>query len=391
MSTVTAQPKAGQVVSETKPTEQGLVRIAPEQLVRRVLEGENVDISEPAQFNAFYAGMKQRAHVLSPVTHIGSLPALWKIVPTLVHINPDPAGKEVYRDPLFCEEGEVALTKVGLRRVAQAATLNTECVRLDSGTVPHLFEFLGRIKFRGFDAQWHTYEAPVLWDLRDGAPFVKRLLNSAERNETRRKRNVSPEDWIKKQLDAARYHGYRNGASRAVNAAIREFGLNQKYTQDELRKPFVCFAMVVNPNLQDPEQERMVLAAALGATSLLGYPQGAAAALPAAFDPLAENDPPEPRSHRVASGDVVTHDALEDFTPDPKEGTKATAYTVSAVKKQGDKCLVGFAETSERLFEVSPALARVAFNARAAGVKVVPTWNAAGDALTALEEEGGPY
>jgi hypothetical protein len=290
-----------------QPQQSALVKLAPEQLVHRVLEGEVLDIVEPSQFNAFYAGMKQHAHVLSPVTHIGSLPALWKIVPTLVHINPDPAAKEVYRDPLFCDDHEFALTKVGLRRIAQAAALNTECVRLDSGTVQHVFEFLGRIKFRGFDAQWHSYEAPVLWDLRDGSPFVKRLLNAAEKNEKRQRAKVSPEDWIKKQLDAARYHAYRNGASRAVNAAIREFGLNQKSTRDELRKPFACFTMVVNPNRQDLEQERMVLAAALGASNLLGYPSPTPA-LPGAFDPLAENDPPEPRSHRIASGDVVDGD-----------------------------------------------------------------------------------
>jgi hypothetical protein len=379
-------------MNDTKPTGQ-LVKAAPEQLASRVLEGEVVDIVAPAQFNAFYAGMKQQAHVLSPVTHIGSLPVLWKIVPTLVHINPDPAGKEVYRDPLFCDEHEVALTKVGLRRIAQAAALNTECVRLDSGNVPHLYEFLGRIKFRGFDGQWHTYEAPVLWDLRDSSPYVKRLLNSAERNETRQKRKVSPEDWIKKQLDAARYHAYRNGASRAVNAAIREFGLNQKYTRDELRKPFVCFAMVVNPNTNDPEQERMVLAAALGASNLLGYPVGSQpAALPAAFDPLAENDPPDPRSHRVATGEIVNDEQLEDFRPEPEQKAAATVYTVTGVKKQGDKCLVSFKETGDdKLFTLDGALARVAFDARAAGAKVIPTWNDAGDTVTALKEDEGRY
>jgi hypothetical protein len=36
-------------------------------------------------------------------------------------------------------------------------------------------------------------------------------------------------------------------------------------------------------------------------------------------------------------------------------------------------------------------LARIAFDARAAGTKVIPTWNAAGDTVTALKEDEGRY
>lgn len=289
--------------------------------------GPVVDIVSPFQFNEYVvAKQREHAHVLTPVTSIGSLPEMWKIVPTLVYLNPDPASGDVYRDPLFCEGDEVAPTKVGLRKIAQAAALNTRVFRLDSTAVPNLWEFLGRIRWRGFDAQFHEFEAPHLWDLRDGSEFVKRLRNAAERNRKRDdKRPV--DEIIKKQLDAARFHGYRNGASRAVNAAIREFGLRQKYTRAELAKPFVCFAMVVNPDMSDPEQRRIVLHAALGAADML-YPQRESPKLSEGTDPLAEDDP----AVNHATGEIIEAD--QDRTASPASSSAdsdSTLHTVTRV------------------------------------------------------------
>lgn len=339
-----------------------------------------VDIVSPLQFNEYIAErQREHAHVLSPVTQIGSVPAMWKIVPTLVYINPDPAGGEVYRDPLFCDGDEVALTKVGLRKVAQAATLTTRVQRIDSQTVPNLWEFLGKIRWRGFDAQFHEFEAPMLWDLRDGSEFVKRLLNAAERNEKRQRAKVSPADWIKKQLDAARFHGYRNGASRAVNAAIREFGLRQKYTRQDLSKPFVCFAMVVNPDMGDAEQRRIVLQAALGVTPQL-YP-AATAALPQETDPLADPDDP-PVNH--ATGEIIEGDTVRSgpaqtatavpFDEESEPGKKDAdpTYHISGVFRDGANFFLTTVETGElKIWTDDKSAAQSAVSAKKANSALV--------------------
>ncbi len=238
------------------------------------LARQSVEIVSPVQFNEYVAEQQTaHAHVLSPVTNIGSLPAMWKIVPSLVYINPDPRAGEVYQDRLFCGGDEVALTKVGLRKIAQGAALSTKVMRLDSSTVPNYWNMKAVIHWRGFDAQVKEYEASVEWDLREGSEQVNRMVKAAERN---RKSGDKTEarQLAAKQVDASRLNGYRNAEARAINAAIREFGLRQKYAQADLRKPFVCFNMVVNPDLGDVEQRRMVLQSALGAMGTL-YPPDA--------------------------------------------------------------------------------------------------------------------
>lgn len=268
-------------------------------LAKRDPNAGAVELVSPSAFNLYVAEMQKKAHVLSPVTQLGSLPSMWKLVPAVIFLNPDVNVGEVYRDRLFCEEGEVAITKVGLRRLAQAGGMSTGATRLDDGHIQFYWSFQGFIQYRGFDGQKKTQTASVEWDLRDGSQQVNRMVKAAERNrkptEKRDARAIAAT-----QIDAARHNGYRNAESRAINAAVREFGLRQKYTVRELsEKPFVVFNMVANPDMSDPEQKRMVLQHALGAESLL---YGGAPALPA-------GDPPQdapPVNH--ATGEIIEQD-----------------------------------------------------------------------------------
>jgi hypothetical protein len=332
-------------MTDPKPTDQALA----------TRDAATVELVSPSSFNHYIADMQKRAHVLSPVTQIGSLPVMWKVVPAVVYINPDPAAGEVYQDKLFCKDGEVAVTKVGLRRIAQAGGMDTGARRLDDGRIQFFWSFEGYIRYRGFDGQMKNHTASVEWDLREDSEQVKRMVRAAEKSEYRKKQ--TPREFATKQIDAARLNGYRNAESRAINAAVREFGLRQKYTSKELsEKPFVVFNMVANPDMADPEQRRMVLAHALGGVNAL-YPPSApsdVAALPA----------PNHATGTIIDAQPDDASAGEEGTPfQPLEGPKdqepaEPTFLITDVRQHGDLLWLTTEETgTERLYLDSRPLA----------------------------------
>src|SRR3954453_16010110 len=69
----------------------------------------------------------------------------------------------------------------------------------------------------------------------------------------------------------ARKHGLRNCEARAINAAIRECGcgIKEKYSRQELEKPFAVVRVAFLPDMTDPDIKRMVTERALGGTTAL--------------------------------------------------------------------------------------------------------------------------
>jgi hypothetical protein len=207
---------------------------------------------------------EERAIVLSPFTSFGALAPSFGIVTTIVQLNANPDGGEVYDGLPFLnkEKGEVAPAKIGLRKLAEAAGISWRTERSDPRTIPHYWEIKAIASYRGVDGVVVTREASAEWDLRDGSLRLK--------------------GWTPRQVEEARKNGLRNAEARAINAAIRECGcgIKQKYTRAELAKPFVVFRVAFQPDMSDPETRRQVTAAALGGTAALYG--SSATALPAA-------------------------------------------------------------------------------------------------------------
>jgi hypothetical protein len=230
-------------MNEQKPVDSQALARREQALVPEV-------ITSAAEFKRslnFWA--QEHYHVLTPQADFGSLPPQWTIVPSIVRLDPDVNAGDVYRDGLFCKQDEVAPTKVGLRKIARGGGLSWTTRRTDSGNVPNYWSMSATISYRGFDGQMKTSEASYEWDLRDGSA---------------RTANMSP-----KELSRARLNGYRRCEAGAINAAIREYGLKQKYSQQDLKKPFVVLNLVFNPDMNDPQQKQAVLQNALSNTALL--------------------------------------------------------------------------------------------------------------------------
>lgn len=321
-------------------------------------------IRSPREFQSQVKLWEQdRCHVLTPFANFQSMPAHFGLVPALVHINPNEAAGDVYRDGSFCKEGEVAIAKLGLSKLAMAAGMSIRTERTDNRQIANLWEVRATVRFVGIDGTPQTLDATEECDLRDGTGRAEKALG-AQRN--------------KSSLMAARSKGLRLCEAKAINAAIRQFGVKQKYTKAELAKPFAVVRVVFLPDMADPVQRQMVTERALGGSATIW---GASApALPAAA-----TDPEY----------LDTIGAVEDAAPAAGQRAKAPEGRL-VLNVEHDPEAARFEVTlegGEILTTASAVAARDFTRAKAAGARVKASGNEAGELVShaVLEPEGKAY
>jgi hypothetical protein len=266
-----------------RTTEQGLVPAS------RVVEGEIV--SADAYNTQVAAWRESGLNVLTPAVALSSIPTDHKIIVSRVLINPNPAGGEVYQNPLFTKNGEVALAKPGLEKLAQCAGISIdEIERVDSRTVPHVWSYRVYGHWIGFDGSRIDRVATKSLDLRDGSPDIKGFTPN--------------------QVEQARRHGEAVCESKAINRLYRQYGLRQKYQQQELaERPFIVLKLQWEPDMTNPVVAALLTQMRAGATRLM-FPEGLAGAIDPKGLP-AHQVPPEMRP----KGETKDVDDDEDETP----------------------------------------------------------------------------
>jgi hypothetical protein len=239
---------------------------------------------------------EQHFNVLTPFTNISGIAPGHGIITSLIQISPEKSVGESYDGLPFLNGNEVALAKVGLRKLAECAGISTDTDRTDPRTIPNYWEFKATARYKGIDGATITRVATKEWDLRDGSPQMK--------------------GWSPKQVEEGRKHGLRNCEARAINAAIRECGcgIKQKYSKEELKKPFVVCRVMYQPDMSDPDIKRMVTAQALAGTAAM-YPA------------------PAPREHApVAGGEVVDAETANAGAQPRQVGSGATTAATNQPK-----------------------------------------------------------
>jgi hypothetical protein len=217
----------------------------------RVVEGEIVSADV---FNTQVAKWRAEGfNVLTPTVSLSTIPQDHVIVVNRVQINPIPEAGDVYFNPLFCKQGEVALSKAGLEKIAQCAGINiVKSERTDSRTVEHVYSYHVEGWWLGFDGTRLDRVANKSIDLRDGAGDIK---------------GMGPA-----QVTQARRHGEAICETKAQNRLYRQYGLKQKYAQQELDRPFVVLKLRYQPDMSNPIVAAIVTQLKMGATTLM-FPQ----------------------------------------------------------------------------------------------------------------------
>jgi hypothetical protein len=151
-------------------------------------------------------------------------------------------GTDTYRDMKFCEENERALSKVGIVKLFNAAAISIAFSdRIDDASDPYYCNWRVVVDIPQPDGKIQRRIANKVIDLRPGAAAITKL---------------SGPDLENQRLRITEY-----AESKALNRVARDaMGLRQKYTVEELQKPWLIPVLVPDLDITDPEIKRMVAA-----------------------------------------------------------------------------------------------------------------------------------
>ena len=311
------------------------------------------EITTPAQYESHLRiWQSEHAHILSPAVSFSDLPPQSALVASKIKLNPDVNGGDVYQDNFFLKGQDVAIAKIGLSKIAQCAGISVETERMDSRTVPSYWEVRATAKWIGFDGTPQSCQGTVEYDLRDGSARLKGFTAS--------------------QIEQARKHGLAGAESRAINRAIRQFGVKQKYTKSELEKPFVVVRVVFRPDMSDPVQRAIVTQQRMQGTTAL-YPHGGTP-LPPPDVPFVEGETiPERTAAPVATSTAQPKTAAAEIETLPAPET-VKRYTITRVAKQAQDGQTRFFIctdlTLDSLLEAPEPIAMAAAEAKKGGRQV---------------------
>jgi len=264
----------------TAPAPAAPVAAAPLALVETPQVPEGL-ITTPHDLRDTLQRFRDHYIVLSPAIQISQLAegygANLSVIPIDTTVNQEGAGSDTYFNSKIMKPGERALSKIGLLRIAQALGIMwspDHCRRLDDGRTRNLWRW-------GYYGIYRTHDgsmAPVMGsaelDLREGSDEIK--------------------GWTDGQVKAQRSKGNEICETKAMLRAIRSIGIRQKYSVDELKKPFLAVRFTFTPDMSDPEIKKLVTEQAMrGSTMLFGSTPPPALAAPD-FSAGDDDDPTDP-------------------------------------------------------------------------------------------------
>ena len=195
-----------------------------------------------------------RYNLLTPITSIDRLPEMSRLSVRVVPVDTSDGGGDCYHSKLFMKSNERAPTKVLLDKIAAAAGITwIQSRRIDDRSDPYLCEWEAIAEMVDFDGTKRRIIRSKGVDLRDGAPAVQ---------------GMSPGMLKQQRTDIATL-----AESKTCNRVIRSaLAMKQKYTAEELKRPFVIPRLVPDMDMTDPVVKEAVIQHRLGAERQLFGP-----------------------------------------------------------------------------------------------------------------------
>ncbi len=214
---------------------------------------------------ALWAQMAGKANLVSPVASVDAILPMHRVSVRAVvidhHVDGEGNGPECYKGK-FCVSNERALGKVALDKIQAAAGVQTIYrQRLDDRSAPYYCEIEVQLGMQDFDGTTRVVTKARAVDLRDGAPDAQTMLG-----------------WKNGKVALAQARGKIQELceTKAGFRALRTLlSIKQKYSIDELSKPFVVPKLVPALDPSDPDQKAALIRMAEGGNrALFGPPAG---------------------------------------------------------------------------------------------------------------------
>lgn len=213
-------------------------------------------IANLADLKATWAKLQDHCNLVTPVAQVDSILPMHRVSLRAVVVNPfvnaKGLGPEVYKAE-FCEKDERALGKVGIEKIMAAAGAQTiGKLRLDDRSEAYYVELEYTLALRDFDGHMRQVTKSKAIDLRDGSALASKFSNSPAMLRHQREHILSLAE-----------------SKAALRCARTLLILKQKYTLDELARPFVIPKLVVSLDPADPDQKAALIEMAVHGDRLL--------------------------------------------------------------------------------------------------------------------------
>lgn len=197
--------------------------------------------------------LEQVANIVTPVCQMDNIPPMHAISLRAVKIE---VQHDVYHSSRFCQKDERALGGRGLQKIINAAGANILYRRrLDDRSEPFYCEIEVCLAVRDYDGVMRTVTKAKELDFRDGCPDV--MVPEKDSRGQRTGKMVMMEG---ASLSDKRRHIQSLAETEALYRCTRSlFNLRQKFTTEELKKPFIVPKLVVHYDLSDPEQKKAAI------------------------------------------------------------------------------------------------------------------------------------
>lgn len=269
-------------------------------------------------FNALQA----KVNLICPLSQVDHIMPMHQVSFRAVDVNPDVKAGDVYKDQRFCEDNERALGKIALTKLMSAAGVQIiSSDRIDDRSDPCYCEFKVVLAMRDFDGQYRQIVASKESDFRDGAPEASK---PQKRCKTHGLKSCNC-DWRNFEktgelvpLDASaladkRRHIESLTETKAIERGLRLIlNLKQKYTVEELRKPFVVPKLVPFFDTDDPDVKKALIQHTLAGEQALFGP-----APQPTFSPDRALPPAERRNPPASATDTGANEAADQRTEGP--------------------------------------------------------------------------
>lgn len=192
--------------------------------------------------------LKGKANVLFPITALDDLPPMMRPSLTVVHVEPNPAAREVYD----VGSGKLGLSKPVIMKMLNAAGASVSTRKLTPSSSIDVIEWQATVSGYTPDGQYHSQTATKTW-----------IWEEVQKN--------------CKEFEAKQQRKFANEIceTKAILRAARAFlNIQTSYTAPELNLPFLIAKAVPDLDPNDPDVKKAMIAKATGATDAL-YPQPA--------------------------------------------------------------------------------------------------------------------
>lgn len=236
------------------------------------------------------AEFRQKGYnILSPTDKMQRVSPFHVMRVSIVQLDVEEGGGDVYHSRTFCKDDERALSKNALLKISRAAGLELMprpyTQRTDDNSDPAYRSYVATYRLRQPDGGYTIFQAEKEVDSRAGGASEADLKKQAIGKMKKRKfgdRWVDPEfktqeeadAWVERELIAARANALANAETKAKLRAIREaLAIKSKYKLEELKRPFVVPRLDFCPDMSDPNIRQYMLTAGIQAQgALYGQP-----------------------------------------------------------------------------------------------------------------------